>query len=54
MNDRQWLHFVFDAEGDGDSTSVFKSIDYDLSLISSCDRHNSLGHFYSQITSVWG
>ena len=54
MNDRQWLHFVFDAEGDGDSTSVFKSIDYDLSLISSCDRHNSLGHFYSQITSHLG
>ena len=54
MNDRSWLHFVFDAEGDGDSTSIFKSSNYEMSLVSSCNRHNSLGHFYSQITSHLG
>ena len=52
--DRQSLHFVFDAEGDGDSTSIFKSSNYEMSLVSSCNRYNSLGHFYSQITSHLG
>ncbi len=50
----KWLHFVLDGEGDGISTSVLQFKDDDLEIISSNDRHNSLGHFYSQITSYLG
>ena len=50
----KWLHFVLDAEGDGISTSVLHFRDGDLDVVSSNDRHNSLGHFYSQITSYLG
>lgn len=50
----KWLHFVLDGEGDGISTSVLKFDDSDLEIISSSNRHNSLGHFYSQITSYLG
>lgn len=50
----KWLHFVLDGEGDGISTSVSKFEDDDLEIISSNNRHNSLGHFYSQITSYLG
>ncbi len=49
-----WLHFVFDAEGDGVSASVFRSKKDNLVLLTNTDRYNSLGHFYSQITSFLG
>ena len=51
---KNWLHFVLDGEGDGISTSVLQFRDDDLEIISSNDRHNSLGHFYSQVTSYLG
>jgi carbamoyltransferase len=54
ISNKSWLHFVIDAEGDGVSTSVSKSTGTNLKLISKCNRHNSLGHFYSQITAFLG
>lgn len=51
---KSWLHFVFDAEGDGVSTSVYKSEGQRLVELATCNRHNSLGHFYSQVTSFLG
>ena len=50
----KWLHFVLDGEGDGISTSVLQFRDDDLEIISSNNRHNSLGHFYSQVTNYLG
>ena len=50
----EWLHFVLDGEGDGISSSVLQFVGDDLELISSNNRHNSLRHFYSQVTSYLG
>lgn len=52
--EQNWLHVVIDAEGDGLSTSVYKSNGSQLKLVASINRINSFGHFYSQITEFLG
>lgn len=50
----KWLHFVLDAEGDGISSSVAINENNHLEFVHKSNRHNSFGHFYSQITTYLG
>lgn len=53
-NKKSWLIFSNDAEGDGESATIYKYNEGALSKLQTVSRSNSIGYFYTYITQFLG